>query len=393
MDTIQLSIDVDEYKRKLSINLFGLRELTSGGHFGSNPPLIFLDTNILLWLYRINNAARAEILYFFHELKKNNRLFIPSWVVHEYNHHIQKREDNTLFPFKKPANEIKTRLQSIEKYSKLIVDDKYIQGTGYESGNAFLDELDKTTKKFEKLLKTLTNSRNTNIDSIQMEIERLINECILDSDLNSLMDNAKKSAEIRIENRVPPGFLDAKKQENKYGDYILWQEIILECKIKKCSGILISNDIKLDWLYSPKYILGKVPNNGTKDIKIFLPHPFLSTEFKQTVGNSSEFIPVNIELLSHLCSSVKHNPQSHHEYKNLAKAVAIESSSCDTYSVISWFLQNEDKYTDAIHGVASYMQSPGEINEDDLKEYIEQNIPNIDSSKIKLQEIICEIFI
>lgn len=398
MKTIQSFIDAELHKKEVALNLFDLSGLTSGSPFPKkSSSLVFLDTNILIWLYRINNDARAEVLYLLNAIKQEQRLCIPSWVVHEYNYHIEKRDDSSFFPFKKSAKEIESRLKLVEQHSKLIIDDDYLKGSKYQGKNNFLNELEETATKLRSLLKALTSSRNKNLDDIQVQIEGLMAGCVLESNLNELMVKSSGLASLRARNRIPPGFLDEGKSENEHGDYIIWQEIVLICKKVQRSALLITNDKKPDWVYTPRILLDqsgkRMPNDGSSDVKIDLPLPFLESEFESLVAGEHKFMLSNVEFLSHLCSSATFNPKEFNKYENLAEAVSLESKHDDTYLVISWFLNNIDELHYAIKTVAYWEYSPDQINDEVLREFIKKNVPNVDISKVDIGEVICELFI
>lgn len=338
-----------------------------------------------------------EVMNLLNSIKLEQRLCIPSWVIHEYNHHIKKRDDLLFFPFKKISKEIEPRLKLIEQHSKLIIDNNYLRGSQYDNKDLFLSELKETTNKLRALLKALTSSRNKNLDEIQDQIEELISNCVLERNLNELMIKSSALAGSRAKNRVPPGFLDEGKTENEYGDYIIWQEILLTCRDREKSALLITNDIKPDWVYAPRFLLtdsgDRKPNDGSSGVKINLPLPFLESEFKSAVGADVNFMISNIELLSHICSSATFNPKDFSKYENLAEAVSVKSQSDDTYIVISWFLNNDKEYHHAIKTVAYWEYSPSQINDKELIEFINLNIPNIDINKVNVSEVICELFI
>jgi predicted nucleic acid-binding protein len=398
LKTIQSFIDAERHKKEVALNLFDLSGLTSDSPLPKeSSSLVFLDTNILLWLYRINNDARAEVLYLLNAIKQEQRLCIPSWVVHEYNYHVAKRDDSSFFPFKKSAKEIESRLKLVEQHSKLIIDDDYLKGSKYHGKNNFLDELEETANKLRSLLKALTSSRNKNLDDIQVQIEELMTGCVLESNINELMVKSSDLANLRARNRVPPGFLDEGKPENEHGDYIIWQEVVLICKKEQRSALLITNDRKPDWVYTPRILLDqsgkRKPNDGSADVKIDLPLPFLESEFESLVAGNHKFMLSNIEFLSHLCSSATFNPKEFDKYENLAKAVSVETKHDDTYLVISWFLNNNEKLHNAIKTVAYWEYSPSQIDDVALSEFIKNNIPNIDINKVDIGEVICELFI
>lgn len=388
-----------QHKKNIAKYLFDLSDLTTGGaSWEQNNALIFLDTNILLWLYRINGDARAEIINLLEYLKKNDRLRIPAWVIHEYNRHITKREDTVFFPFKKATKEIEGRLKILEQHSKLVVDDAYLKGSRYDSKSSFLAELKNSTDSLRSLLKALNSSSNKNLDEIQSQINELIDGCVLTSDLNDLLLKSSQVAAFRNQSRVPPGFQDNDKQSNQYGDYIFWQEILIECKTSSKNALIITNDRKPDWVYSPHKIIdidgSTKPNNGKATIKLDLLLPFLEYEFNAAVGPESEAYLCNIELLSHLCSSEQYNPKDHSSFQKLAEAVSVATNKKDdTYLVISWFLNNREKYSQCMKGAAYWEYSPDQINHDNLKDYIQTNIPDINIEKVDITEVICELFI
>jgi predicted nucleic acid-binding protein len=395
---VVFQVDSDDHKKQLALHLFDLKGLASGSPlFQSNDALIFLDTNILVWLYRINKDARSELFHIFNSLKEQNRLRIPAWVIHEYNHLVIKRDDTAFLPFKRSAKEVEKKLKTIELNSKLVIDDDYLNGSQYGGKSEFLSELDKATSSLRSLLKVLTSSRNKNIDEIQIEIEELINGCVLESDINDLLKKSSIFGSVRSKNRVPPGFLDEGKPDNEYGDYILWQEILSICRKEGKSALLITNDNKPDWVYTPRMILDRSqvikPNNGSSDIQIDLPLPYLQNEFKSEVTDDFDFMLCNVELLSHLCSSVTFNPKDHNKYQKFAEAVSVESLKDDTYAVISWFLNNKIEYSHCIKTVAYWEYSPQQIDDEALRNYIHLNIPNIDINKVDMTEVLCELFI
>ena len=62
-----------------------------------------------------------------------------------------------------------------------------------------------------------------------------------------------KEAENRYANRIPPGYKDAGKNDGddldkrKYGDFILWKQVIEKSKTSKQNVIFVTDDKKEDW--------------------------------------------------------------------------------------------------------------------------------------------------
>ena len=147
MKTVKSTINSVHYKRDLAFEILDINELTSGMSISNEKPLVFLDTNILLWFFKINEDARKEVFSILNTLKDSNRLHIPTWVIHEYNYQLERESSSTFFPFKKTANELEPKLKYLEKHSNLIVDDAYLNGSPYKGKEDFLTSLDKTVNE------------------------------------------------------------------------------------------------------------------------------------------------------------------------------------------------------------------------------------------------------
>lgn len=57
-----------------------------------------------------------------------------------------------------------------------------------------------------------------------------------------------KEGETRYSNKMPPGFKDAAKGDNRYGDLINWKEILRFAKGSHKNVLFIANDEKEDWV-------------------------------------------------------------------------------------------------------------------------------------------------
>ena len=86
----------------------------------------------------------------------------------------------------------------------------------------------------------------------------------------------KKEAEERYANKIPPGYKDSRKdagQYSKYGDLIIWKDMITKAKADQRPVIFISDDAKEDWWWI---------HRGEK----LGPRPELVQEFNEGSGQS-----------------------------------------------------------------------------------------------------------
>lgn len=226
--------------------------------------LIVFDTNVLLDLYRVSPETSKELMDVIKKL--NDRLWIPYQVGLEYHKEL----------FSVIAGQIK-------KYKDAVNAINSIQISFAEKRNhPFLpDELhSKTLGLFEELT-TFFNTQCSKLDSYIMEesvkddlcnqLEGKIGDGFKQEDLEKIY----VEGEVRYKCQKPPGFKDSKKPtiEEKYGDLIIWKEIIEKSKSAKKHILFVSNDTKKDWF---------VEFEG----KTYGPHPSLIKEFQDLTGSS-----------------------------------------------------------------------------------------------------------
>ena len=94
-----------------------------------------------------------------------------------------------------------------------------------------------------------------------------------DSEINDI----KKEGETRYENKIPPGYMDADKSDNRYGDLINWKEILHYAKESGKHIIIVSSETKDDWV--------------TKEqCQVVGLRYELVREFYGEVGNSNQYV-------------------------------------------------------------------------------------------------------
>lgn len=292
----ELTLDIKKYEDKL-YNLIKNDEC-----------VIFLDTNILSFLYKINESARQEF-YAWTKLL-HNRLFITKWSAHEYIKKVVSNKDDEYFG---EINAITSAIKSVNsniRYISMYIDDSRIKGTSYDTVEQYTSELSQTNQTLQKLLKII-KPKNT-IELLRQEIKDNFEDKILDSDIYSILNDISEIAPNRYHCNIPPGFKDERKEFNSYGDCIIWQEILNYCKVnnkKKC--IFISRDVKKDFVYNV--------NVGNTSCK--LTDERLKDEFKINTS-SDEFYVIDIERLISIFS--KKDPD---QFTSLAKAIQITDIS------------------------------------------------------------------
>lgn len=142
-------------------------------------------------------------------------------------------------------------MDSMEKIKKQF-DDK--------RNHPFLsDEISvKINEIYDKLIKYFNEQKECLLQTLKEESikDRLCNlynskvgEPYSDNDLKLMYQKGKE----RFEKKIPPGYMDAKKQEpERYGDFVVWQSLIDYSKEKGRPITFVTNDDKEDWFLTIK---------------------------------------------------------------------------------------------------------------------------------------------
>lgn len=199
--------------------------------------IIVFDTNILLNLYRYSATTRNE---FIKKIKKfKDRVWIPYHVGSEFH-----------------KDRIIVINQQIKAYSDIIKKISEVdRELSNQSRNPFL------SSQLYNRLNSVFKDSNTELKEKELEYsERLVtdnlNDKIAELFKGKIGDKYtdEKEAQIflqgaeRYVKKIPPGFGDIKKPENeKYGDLIIWNQIIDKAILNKKPIIFVTDDEKEDW--------------------------------------------------------------------------------------------------------------------------------------------------
>jgi PIN like domain/SWIB/MDM2 domain len=203
--------------------------------------IIALDANVLLNLYRYSESARKALLGALRSVKE--RIYIPNQAAKEFL-----------------SNRLSVTAGQAEEYTKAIktIND-VVENLSNTKRHPFLPEADfppfrtQATKvcalldaQREKLLNRLT----------QDETLELLDSMFIDATGTGFTDEKLRLIEteglLRYQNNIPPGYRDWKKDASgdlhkKFGDLILWKQVIARAKEVGRPLILVTDDQKTDW--------------------------------------------------------------------------------------------------------------------------------------------------
>lgn len=189
------------------------------------------DANILLNLYRYSSKTRDRMLKIFEDLQQK------IWIPHQIAYEFARRRCDVIFETNEKYNKLE------EKIINLACDELRLK-----ADEGAIDSLRKEINQWITKLK----KRNVivSLPSEDAILDRLLG--IFSGNVGPAfsqgeIEQIEKEGIQRYEKRIPPGYKDSIKKENKYGDLIAWKQMI-EYGIKnKKSIIYVSDDKKEDW--------------------------------------------------------------------------------------------------------------------------------------------------
>ncbi|HCS26286.1 MAG TPA: hypothetical protein DIW43_02460 [Spongiibacteraceae bacterium] len=210
-----------------------------------NGCLLTVDANVLLDLYRYHESTRNTLI---ESLKQfNDRLWLSNQAAEEF---IRNRtgvivsSEKTFKKAKDEVEEFKNSLQGTISQLKgnRIIPDEIADGLMQKIGPAIDEALDKITESKSGYPKYL------NDDPILEQLTELFRGAVGAAFSEEEIPGLIREAEHRVENKIPPGYMDDNKGDDRqYGDYLLWRQILDKSKFDDRSIIFVTSERKEDW--------------------------------------------------------------------------------------------------------------------------------------------------
>lgn len=198
------------------------------------------DANILLNLYRYSRDTSDRLLNAFTEL--TDRIWLPYQVAFEF----MKNRCEVIV-------EVRKKYDSIEN-DKLAFLKRAQNLSNSSDGDPAIQRLCRSIDDW------IVESKNSNIRVVSPSDDDILRKLlVLFADKTgasydeAVLLGLKAEAEKRFIRKIPPGYVDQKKKvteaddNNAYGDYFTWLQIIEYAKKAQSNIILVTNDLKEDW--------------------------------------------------------------------------------------------------------------------------------------------------
>ena len=191
---------------------------------------IVLDTNVLLNFYRWSKNTSIEFLKILEQIKE--RIWIPYQVLSEF---FQRRL-NVIEEKRSKLNEI---IKEIDKIIKKLEEQREFKSYNFKKEKKIFIKAQKSI--LNKIESDLPNKNNDWIfETITNLFEGKHGQPFSEEEYNKIIEEG----EVRYKQEIPPGYKD---DNNKFGDLLIWKEIIFYAKENKKDVIFITDDQKEDW--------------------------------------------------------------------------------------------------------------------------------------------------
>lgn len=235
--------------------------------------IVAVDANVLLDLYRFRPQTSQDLIKTLNGL--GDRLVVPHQALREFWRRRQRTQDS-------PRSATEAAKDALNRPNRSINDALGIWAKAIGVGEDELSQLRENVDSFVNTLKDKLQEELPNVDASQGEepiLEQL--EEILAGHVTSPLDPDERGeclaeASRRIEEKEPPGYVDAEKQEGDLpeggaGDYLVWYQATRYAKERELDLLIVTRDQKEDWWWR-------------QQSKLIGPRPELSSEYHKLTG-------------------------------------------------------------------------------------------------------------
>lgn len=243
--------------------------------------IFVFDANVLLNLYRYSNDTRTDFLNLLEQIK--GRIWLPEQAAHEFL-------KNRASVISQQSSSYSDTTQNIENLNKSFSGTRghpFISKANQESLNKAISAIQGELEESKKAQEALIISDPIK-DKVADLFEERVGDCFSDDEWSKVFENGQE----RYDSKTPPGYKDNSKhpdpqtledKRSKFGDWIIWRQVLDHAKQNTKPVILITDDRKEDWWERPSgKTLGPRPElikefveTSQQKILIYTPENFL----------------------------------------------------------------------------------------------------------------------
>ena len=249
---------------------------------------IVFDTNALLHLYTYQGEMRDAYLTVLKKFGK--RLFIPHHVIDEFwrtrllKLRDLRRDDHEVNAISELLSEIEKKYNSWHR--RAINHDTPLSGelnALRSAGTILLDSMaDAAGSENDVTVDTPTYQ-----DPVILALAKILDQKVGDRPSPEELKVMETEGNRRLDLRIPPGYIDARKESKRsLGDFLIWEQTLREIESRgdKSNLLFVTQDNKEDWWLYP----------GTSEKRA---RPELTEEYSRRIGGKV-FLIRTIDLLA-----------------------------------------------------------------------------------------------
>ncbi len=274
---------------------------------------LFVDANVLIRCYEMSRSACDELLS---ELERfGEKVRVPIWAAKETWDHTRA------LPSRQPLKQISAKVtQALGQFRSDSL--RYVDARTFDdvSAEEFAADVDRLIAAAASLTRRTERLQPSHSDANARLLPFIANHS-LSSNMPSIYEEVERTGEQRYAHEVPPGFKDGGlkiptngeesqgspsqlkgKKRNRFGDLIMWLEMLQECNATDCEHLIVltRDNSKGDWVYNPKLVLdddGRTVNNAGL---VTLPLPLLAQEARRRCPSLQSTHVISLEMFTQI---------------------------------------------------------------------------------------------
>ncbi|MGW5662836.1 PIN domain-containing protein [Streptomyces sp. NPDC003758] len=211
--------------------------------------LVAPDANVLLNLYRYTEQARTDLLGALGAL--GDRLWVPHQVVDEFWRNRESVISDARSTSKSAAQEMSghagTAVQTLRTWANRVA----------LSDEDLADLRDQLTDVFDEVQKKISEvgegewqsiTHDTSADPVIAGLERALAGRVGTPFSPEERTELAEVGKERVRKRIPPGYMDAKKDgDGAVGDFFVWEQLLRAASERGSDVLFVTADAKEDW--------------------------------------------------------------------------------------------------------------------------------------------------
>jgi len=207
--------------------------------------ILTVDANVLLDLYRYHKITRQSIMESIENYSGDK--WISYQTADEFLRNRRAVIANSKRYFENASKLISPLTSYVADTRQKLKDNRLL---GDEIMQKLINDINSIIKDYES---TIENTKNEYYGFVENDeiLKRVMSIFGVGDDFSEehkLL--ALEEGKRRVENKIPPGYMDVDKGgERPYGDYYMWLQILNKSKADKKPIVLITSEEKEDWWY------------------------------------------------------------------------------------------------------------------------------------------------